>query len=206
MTDQLRVLTIGHSNHSWERFLGLLSSARITAIGDVRSSPYSRRVPHFDQRELRPALKNAGISYVFLGKQLGGRPTDKALFSEGVADYESMALQPVFEEGLSRVIEGATRFRIALMCSEHEPLDCHRCLLVGRRLAERHIDVAHVLPDGRIEGHRDTEERLLKIEGQSWADLFMSPSERLRRAYIERSMKVAYTEPSPELSYKDNEL
>jgi hypothetical protein len=104
--------------------------------GHVRSSPYSRHFPHSNIDELRVELRADRISYVFLGKQLGGRPNERRFFCGGVADYEKMALAPEFNKGLDRVIEGAKKYRIALMCSEREPLDCHRCLLVGRALAD----------------------------------------------------------------------
>ena len=107
------------------------------AVADVRSSPYSRHSPHFSRDELRAELRSEGISYVFLGNELGGRPKDRRFYCEGVADYEKMAQTPEFKTGLDRVIEGARKYRIALMCSEHDPLDCHRCLLVGRALAQR---------------------------------------------------------------------
>ena len=94
-----------------------------------------------------------------------------------------MAKQPLFQEGLSKVEQIASRARLALMCSEHEPLTCHRCLLVGRRLVERGVDVGHILRDGQIEAHAETEERLLKLTRQSESDLLASRDNRLARAY-----------------------
>ena len=85
------VLTVGHSTHSYEHFLGLLRQARVTAVADVRSSPFSRRFPHFSRDELKASLRRDGIAYSFLGKELGGRPNESRLFRNGVADYEAMA-------------------------------------------------------------------------------------------------------------------
>lgn len=82
------------------------------------------------------------------------------------------------------------------MCSEHDPLDCHRCLLVGRELAERGVGVKHILADGTIADHREIEDRLLQSEGRESTDLFLSPDERLAEAYRKRARKVAYTAPS----------
>ncbi len=95
-----------------------------------------------------------------------------------------MATNPLFAEGLSKVEELAARIRPALMCSEHEPLNCHRCLLVGRRLAERGNDLAHILRDGTIEPNTATEERLLARTRQTDADLFAPRAERLARARL----------------------
>jgi uncharacterized protein (DUF488 family) len=189
------VLTIGHSTHSWERFVALLRETHVTAIADVRSAPYSRHFPHFNLDELRAELRMDGISYVFLGKELGGRPNERRFYCEGVADYEKMALAPEFNKGLDRVIEGAKKYRIALMCSERDPLDCHRCLLVGRALAQRGIRVSHILDDGRIMRHADVEDRLLKLSGRNADELFAPHSERLAAAYRDRARKVAFAEP-----------
>jgi uncharacterized protein (DUF488 family) len=191
------VFTIGHSTHSWERFVALLQSAHVTAIADVRTSPYSRHSPQFSRDSLRAELRSDGISYVFLGKELGGRPSGHRFYCDGVADYEKMAQAPEFSKGLDRVIEGAKKYRIALMCSERDPLDCHRCLLVGRALAQRGVRVNHILDDGRIVSHNQIEEALLRLAGRDAADLFAPPSERLATAYRERARKVAFAEPQP---------
>lgn len=190
------IFTFGHSTHGWSRFVELLKSAEVTAIADVRSSPYSRHTPQFDQKALVDSLRREGIAYVFLGRELGGRPRHTYLFSDGVADYEKMASVDDFRAGLARVIEGSSRFRISLMCTERDPLDCHRCLLVSRRLAERGIAIRHLLADGEIEGHSDTEERLLASTQLSHGDLLATRAERLIAAYRHRSRQVAFTEPS----------
>lgn len=190
------VLTIGHSTHSYERFLELLRMAGVTAIADVRTSPYSRHFPHFSQDTLKDELRIDSIAYSFLGNELGGRPRERKFYCDGVADYEKMAEAPEFNKGLDRVIEGTKKYRIALMCSEHDPLDCHRCLLVGRALAARGVAVKHILADGISADHGAIEERLLKSEGRAGDDLFLSPDERLAEAYRKRARKVAYAEQS----------
>jgi uncharacterized protein (DUF488 family) len=198
MSDALTVLTIGHSTHSWERFLALLRSANVTAVADVRTSPYSRHYPHFNRDDLRDELRLDGISYVFLGKELGGRPSERKFYCEGVADYEKMTQASGFSKGLDRVIEGARTYRIALMCSERDPLDCHRCLLVGRALAQRGVRVSHILDNGSVVGHSEIEDRLLEVSGRTADDLFAAREERLATAYRERARKVAFAEPQPQ--------
>ena len=145
-----RVLTIGHST------MALLQKKEdVTPVADVRTL-FSRRVPHFSREtEFRAALKQNGIKYVFLGRELGGRPRASNLYCDGIADYEKMALQPDFLRGLDRVIEGSKAHNVVLMCSEHNPLDCHRCLLVGRALSDRGVPLGHILNDGKVVGHRD---------------------------------------------------
>ena len=63
------ILTLGHSNHPLERFLGLLAEHGVTAVADVRSAPYSRFCPHFNRRALSSALEARGIQYLFLGRE-----------------------------------------------------------------------------------------------------------------------------------------
>lgn len=189
------ILTIGHSTHSWDQFLALLRGAKVTAVVDVRSAPYSRRAPQFSRDALLAGLREAGIAYVHLGKELGGRPADRTLFCDGVVDYERVAATADFAQGLDRVMAGAGRYRIALMCAERDPLDCHRCLLVSRRLRERGASISHVLADGRIQPHGDIEARLLAIAKADGDDMFESQAERLARAYRAYARKAAYAAP-----------
>lgn len=192
------VFTIGHSTHSWERFVALLRQVQITAIGDVRSAPYSKYYPHFNRDTLKQELRLDGISYVFLGGELGGRPNDRKFFCDGVADYEKMAQTESFKNGLDRVAEGSKKYRIALLCSERDPLDCHRCLLVGRALAQRGMKVRNILDNGSILEQGVIEERLLDLAGRSGDDLFAPRVERLAAAYRARARKVAFSEgPDP---------
>jgi uncharacterized protein (DUF488 family) len=191
------ILTIGHSNHALDAFLRLLKATGVTAIADVRSSPYSRRLPQYNRHEIKASLRQEGIDYRFYGKELGGRPSDPALYVEGTADYEAMARTESFQEGIEKVLGGSRKHRLALMCSEHDPLDCHRCLLVGRALAENGASVSHLLANGRTQSQREIEDRLLKLARTENDDFFVPSADRLSAAYRERSRRVAYAEPGP---------
>jgi len=153
------ILTIGHSNHGLAQFLALLEGAHVSAIADVRSRPVSRWVPHFNRETLQTALDEHGISYQFLGRELGGRPDDPALMKGGKPDYAAMARTPAFAEGLARVIEAGTQGKVALLCAERDPIDCHRFLLIARELAARGVAVAHILASGDLEQQTETERR-----------------------------------------------
>ena len=155
------VLTIGHSNHTPEFFLELLTRHRVTALADVRSAPYSRFNPHFNRVQLAETLKASGVKYVYLGDQLGGRSDDQACYKLGRVRYDRLARTPLFREGLQRVLHGAREHRIALMCAEKEPLHCHRALLIGHELDRRGTEVAHISPDGQLEPHSSAMTRLL---------------------------------------------
>jgi uncharacterized protein (DUF488 family) len=186
------LFSIGHSNIPIERFVGMLRGVGANAIADVRSTPASRRFPWFSGKNLATRLQGDGITYSLFGDTLGGRPRDPALYRDGVADYEKMAQQPKFHAGLERLLAVATRRRVCLMCAEREPLDCHRCLLVSRALAERGCAVGHILHDGAIEPHEATERRLLADSGPG-VDLFVTGQhEQLAAAYQRRCRAVAY--------------
>jgi uncharacterized protein (DUF488 family) len=194
MTRTRPILTIGHSRHSWERFAALLAGAGIETLADIRSVPRSRFSPHFNKDALTAAL-GRNVAYVFLGKELGGRPQDPQMYSGGVADYEKMAASSEFRLGLARLSEAAAERSLAMMCSEADPLECHRCLLVGRALAEGGSDVRHILASGEIMTHAEAEDRLLALENLIEADLLAtSREERLARAYRSRSRKFAYSQ------------
>ena len=196
MDSALAILTIGHSRHPLERFLALLKAAQVTALADVRSAPMSRFSPHFNRGALAASLAGQDIDYLFLGKELGGRPEQPAMYTEGVADYEKMAASPEFRAGVARLMEAAEGRQMALMCAEADPLDCHRCLLVARALTEAGIDVGHILASGQIVTHAQVEETLLRLAGLSEAGLLMrSRDERLAEAYRSRNRKVAYAMP-----------
>ena len=194
MPADLEVLTIGHSTQSYLDFRKRLYDANVTAVADVRTTPFSRYFPHFNKKNLQSELTRDSIAYVFLGDELGGRPQKDIYYTDGVADYEKMSADESFKKGIARVIEGAQKYRIALLCSEHDPLDCHRCLLVGRALKENRVNVLHILGDGNKIEHSEIEKRLLDLAGDNSGDLFESTECRLARAYRNRSMKVAYSE------------
>jgi uncharacterized protein (DUF488 family) len=186
------LFTIGHSNIPAERFIALLRGAGVDAIADVRSIPASRFCPWFSAKNLAPLLAGATMDYVFFGDALGGRPRDPSLYCDGVADYEAMAQRPGFRADLDRLLAVAGRRRLCLMCSERDPLDCHRCLLLARALAARGVSVGHILHNGEIESHIATERRLVKTAGGS-GDLFVTgQDERLAAAYRRRARAVAY--------------
>lgn len=148
----LRIYTIGHSSHSAEHFLGLLAQHRIQVLVDTRSAPYSRFTPHFDRESLRDLVAPAGVKYLFLGDAIGGRPRDERHYDhQGRARYGAMVKSKDFLEAIARLERGAAEFRVALLCSEEDPADCHRRLLIGRVLLDRGAELMHIRGDGRIE-------------------------------------------------------
>ena len=192
------VFTIGHSNHSLDSFLSVLKDYGITAVADVRSYPYSNTYPHFDREALASSLEERKIAYVFLGKELGARATDQNCYVDGKVQYDRIANTKPFQEGLKRIQRGMAKFRIALMCAEGEPLDCHRAILVSRYLAEINISVRHILRDGRLEDHDAAMERLLRTLKISENLVLRSKLEVISEGYRVQGQRIAYELPKAE--------
>ena len=147
-----RILTVGHSNHGIDDFLALLRRHAVDVLVDVRSQPYSRFAHQFNRENLAPVVTNAGLRYLFLGEELGGRQLGKiADHQERLAAYDRIAVLPAFQRGIERVLTGAQEYRIALLCAEEDPTECHRRVWVARALRERGAEVAHLRGDGRLD-------------------------------------------------------
>jgi uncharacterized protein (DUF488 family) len=184
--------TIGHSNHPLSGFLELLAGHRITAVADVRSAPYSRRNPHFGRERLREELHRGGIAYLFLGAELGARPADPSCYAEGKVCYARLAATDGFRAGLARVEEATLEGRLALLCAERDPLGCHRAILVCRHLRRPDLSIRHILADGTLEAHAETERRLLALVRLGNVDLFEDEGRRLERAYEIQADRLAW--------------
>jgi uncharacterized protein (DUF488 family) len=197
-----RLLSVGHSNHDWSRLLALLRGAGVTAVADVRSSPYSRRLPEYNRAALEGALRANDVGYAFLGDLLGGRPSDPGLYHpEGWADYARMRQTAAFRRGLDRLLLGAEDYTVAMLCSEEDPLDCHRGLMITPALAELGRPPLHLRKDGSLETTADMEKRLLQATGVGDGlldGLFAAQLDEAERrglvaeAYRLRNRRVAY--------------
>ncbi|WP_079405639.1 DUF488 domain-containing protein [Streptomyces sp. 3211] len=186
------VFTVGHSTHSSSAFLSLLQKHAITAVADVRSMPVSRFTPQFNRYAIERALSDADIKYVFLGKELGARTDDLTCYSDGRVRYDLLARTSNFISGIKRLRNGSRSERIAVMCTEQEPLDCHRCVLVSRVLEEDGITVGHIHGDGHVEDHTSAMQRLMANYRLDQEDLFRTAAERLQEALERQEQRIAY--------------
>jgi uncharacterized protein (DUF488 family) len=128
------IFTIGHSTHSIDEFIALLSVHGVRHLVDVRSIPKSRHVPQFNSEALAASLQAAGLGCRHL-KALGGRRHSgknsvntgwrNASF-RGYADYMAT---PEFVEGLNTLMKIARATPTAIMCAEAVPWRCHRSLI-----------------------------------------------------------------------------
>jgi uncharacterized protein (DUF488 family) len=201
------LFTIGHSNHELSALLGLLRQHGVGAVADVRSQPYSGRLPQFNRPVLEKACKENGLQYVFLGRELGARREEPCCYVDGQARYDLVAKTEEFSKGLGRVRKGLAEYRVALLCAEKDPLTCHRTILVCRHLRGQGFAIQHILADGSLESHEAAEERLLRLAGLAQPSLFATRTEQVEQAYEWQGARIAHrghsAEPEEEFQSKD---
>jgi uncharacterized protein (DUF488 family) len=185
--------TIGHSNHKIEDFLQLLKKHEINCIADIRSSPYSRYNVQFNREIISNELKKSDIEYVYLGDQLGARPSGEEFYDGNSVNFEYLSKTVQFHTGLEHVAEIASKYRVALMCAEKDPICCHRFILVCRNLKSFDFQIKHILSDGSVENNSDTEHRMvkmLKIEPTLFKPT--SQDELIEQAYEQQASNISY--------------
>lgn len=200
------LFTIGHSNHSIERFIELLKMHGITAVGDVRSSPYSKFNPQFNRENLQEALKEKEIAYVFLGQELGPRSEDPSCYLDGKVQYDRLAATELFKRGMERLLKGSKIYRIAIMCAEKDPIMCHRMILVCRALRPEPLEILQILEDGTAESLCDSELRLLRSLKMPQLRLFDKVDDLIQRAYDAQGKKIAYVRDAQAHEEDDPEM
>ncbi len=196
------VYTIGCSTNTVEKFVELISKHGINCIVDVRSTPFSKYTPQFNKDKLRKSLNNNRISYVWMGEEFGARRDDRSLYSpSGYLDFEKVRASKKFLLGVNRINDGLKKgYRIALMCTEKDPIDCHRTILVAKGLDENGIEVKHILEDGSLCDKNEIESRLLDIyykdRNQINFDMILGSSETeeemIEEAYRKRNKDIGY--------------
>ncbi len=153
-------LTVGHSNLALDAFLDLVAGAGVRTLVDTRSHPYSRWVPHFSRESLREAAAGQPFGYRFMGDSLGGKPERRDLYhADGAADYEAIARQPFYLDGIGLLLEIAGEGLACLLCAEEDPVRCHRWRLLAGTLRERGVTVRHLRRDGTIESEAQVRTR-----------------------------------------------
>lgn len=148
----MTLYSIGHSNADIDFFIGLLKRHEIAALVDTRSNPYSKFLPHFNQGNLRIALDEAGLQYLYLGDKIGGRPENpRYYFDSGKVDYRLLAADKGYLAGIDSLIKVGTETPTAFMCAEADYHKCHRYWLITRTLLERRVEVRHILHSGKAD-------------------------------------------------------
>ena len=196
------VFTVGHSTHSMDRLIEILKLNEISEVVDVRSQPYSRFQPQFNRSDIEEPLRSAGIGYIFLGNELGARSNDTSCYVNGRVQYQRIAATKGFERGIDQVLIESGSNKVALMCAEKEPLECHRTLLVGQALYSQGVSLVHIHSDGRQENHSDALIRLHAVVGLPLEDLFRTSDELLSEALRIQEDRIAYVDEKLERESK----
>ncbi len=194
------LFTVGYSGHDQRSFTSILLDSNIDVICDVRSTPYSRYKPEFSRAPLKKILNDVGMKYVFLGGQLGARPADRSCYVNGQATYQRIAKSEFFAAGLHRVRSGAKRLNLALMCSESDPIECHRAILVCRELNDMQERICHIRGDGSVETQAELDRRLLDLFKLTPPPLLSDAADwakAVEQAYSKQGDAIAFREKYP---------
>lgn len=195
------LFTIGHSQHEINYFIRLLRENNVNFVLDVRSTPYSRYAEQFNKENISNSLQKFNIQYFFMGKFFGARQEDLSLYNdEGYLDFQKVVRTENFNKGMKSVLIGLERGnRIAFMCTEKDPIDCHRAIMVSRAFAQNGIEVKHILSDGSIETQKELDNRLLNkyFPDRGQLSLFnykniKSDEEYIVEAYRKRNEEIGY--------------
>lgn len=190
--------SIGYATKPITIFIAQLKQYKITAIADVRSVPYSKAFFDYHQEALTATLKSEDIHYVYLGEELGPRSKDNAHYDENdQVQFDQLMQSPLYLQGVQRLQAGLHKgMRIAMMCAEKDPADCHRSLLIAYHLQRKlKISVQHIMHDGALESQQAMETRLAVLHNRT-ADLFSSEAEQTDLAYELQTKLKAYRKPA----------
>jgi uncharacterized protein (DUF488 family) len=183
--DHATLFTIGHSTRTLDAFLALLRAHEIEWLADVRRMPQSRRHPHFSRHALARSLESAGIGYRHF-ESLGGlrEPAagsgNSALRNPAFRGYADHMATTEFSKALDELAALGRGTRVAILCAEANPRDCHR-LLLSDALIARGWKVEHIL-----DASRGTESHVLS------------------RGAVVSGGRVTYPGGSPGLSFQDD--
>lgn len=195
MKEKKGFVTIGHGKTELQLFIRTLLRYKVNCIVDVRSSPYSKYSPQYNKDIFEAELAKHKISYKWLGDSLGGRPKDLSTYDEnGVVDYEKLVKSELFSKGLLQLEELSVPNNVAIMCSEHDPMKCHRFLAISRELARREYRVVHIKDFNSFVKQAQLEDELVKIHFgyDVQLDLFSSTDDTLNQSYSKQNKLCGY--------------
>lgn len=196
-----KLYTIGHSSHKIEYFIYLLKKHGVNCVVDVRSMPYSKYMPQYNREDLKKSLTSNDIYYIFMGNEFGARREDKSLYTnDGYLDFDKVSKTSLFGDGVERIKNGIkNKFSIAFMCTEKDPIDCHRNILVAREFYKMKYSIYNILENGEIQTQEDIEKRLLDIyfPARMQQTLFdtevKDDADLINQAYMLRNRDIGYS-------------
>lgn len=192
------IYTIGYSGFQLENFINILKYYGINGLIDVRSNPVSKFYTAYNQQELSPSLKENAIAYRNYKAEFGARQIEQKYYPNGYLDFRLFAKSERFQEGMNRLINAMPMgYRFVLMCSEKDPISCHRAIMVAREFDDNNVSVNHIMADGNICTQKDIENRLVDLYFPNHNQIsFFSPqltwNEMVNESYIQQNIKIGY--------------
>lgn len=183
--DSPLLMTLGHGKRTIDDVIARLNEHHVAFLVDVRSVPWSRFQPDFSRDALQQRLPASGISYLFLGEELGGRPKDRTCYDEhGRVNYDACMRRPAFQHGIQRLKTAWEQGRrVALLCSERRPEECHRSKLVGKALVATGLDVTHLDENDALVTQEQVMSRAHAGQVELFPDLAIGKAARSRGKY-----------------------
>lgn len=197
--DKGLIYTIGYTCFDIDNFIEQLKFNDITCVIDVRSIPKSTYYTDFNLENLQPILEKNGINYRHYAKEFGARQDDRSFYPNGYLDFEMFSNSEQFRRGLKRIANGIKQGQqMCLMCAEKDPYNCHRCILVSRKLRDEDYRVLHIVGKGKYITQEQIDLRLLNNyfpnRGQisMFNDENLTAEELLDEAYRRRNVDIGY--------------
>ncbi len=159
----MEIFAIGHSNYPYDKLIDMIKKYDINCVVDIRETPYSKYNIQYNKEAFNESLRNSGFVYIYMGKAFGAKRTNKDVYTqEGYADFEKVAKEDIFLNGIERLKKGCQMgYRIVLLGAMQEPIRCHRSILVGKVLNKEGFDVKYIMHEGNLAYQEDIEESLL---------------------------------------------
>lgn len=192
------IFTIGYSGFSFGEFADMLQKNHISAVIDVRSSPYSRHFPDYDRETLKNALIQKHIYYKNYAHEFGARQDNPLFYTDGIMDFTKFSHSEQFLQGVEKLTQSMKKgYIFALMCAEKEPVTCHRAILVARAFRDRNYKVIHLMPDGNHLSQTDIDNTLIEKffpnrNQLSFNAEILSDEEMLAKAYILQNKEIGF--------------
>jgi uncharacterized protein (DUF488 family) len=189
------IYTFGYSTHTFIELVNSIKNNNIDVAVDVRSVPYSKYTPQFNKESVKEGLLKEKIHYLHFGDEFGARRIEKEAYTNGKVDFQKVIKLPKFLKGIERINNGLEKnYHIVLLCTEKEPIDCHRFLLVSKVLKDLlHINIHHILFDGNIIEQNEVELKMIK-QLNLHNSLFENNKDNLEKAYKIFGNKIVYQE------------
>lgn len=165
--------TIGHSTRKQDEFIELIRGYGIDCVMDIRRNPYADNIyaKDFDREVLEKNVKQAGINYIYMGKELGCEKSS--------LKFDNILKEDPFIKGIRRIVEGIKRgHKIVLMCSERNPFKCCRSILLGYALKTNGVDMEHIIDENNS-----------KTQGRIEEEIFVTYEPELKKEFIKLSLQ-----------------